>query len=154
MNSYICCMCKKTFAGEPAMRNNAGRFCPECNMRLRARIAEGCRNRVRTSQECCIWCGEQIKHVRDHGSDRESVNICKACETHRAWLLKCIRVSDRPAKYVARVEAREAVDRKAREIRAVEKPVQIPSRPIVAESGERLARVEMMLNKLMEQLGV
>ena len=135
------------------MRNNAGSFCPECNMRLRARIAEGCRNRVRTSQGCCIWCGEQIKHVRDHGSDRKSVNICTACETHRAWLLKCIRVSDHPAKYVARVEAREAGARKERKIRAADKQVPGPPKPVIMESEERLARVEKMLTVLMEQLG-
>lgn len=154
MNSYICCMCKKTFEGEPAMRNNAGRFCPECNMRLRARIAEGCRNRVRTSPEGCIWCGELIKDNRNHGDDHESVNICTACENHRSWLLKCIRVSDRPAKYVARVEAREAGARKERKIRAADKQVPVPPKPVIMESEERLARVEKMLTVLMEQLGV
>jgi len=153
MNSYICCMCKKTFEGEPAMRNNAGRFCPECNMRLRARIAEGCRNRVRTSPEGCIWCGELIKDNRNHGDDYESVNICTACENHRSWLLKCIRVSDHPAKYVARVEAREAGKRKERKIRAADKQVPEPPKPVITESEERLARVEKMLTVLMEQLG-
>jgi len=27
---YTCCMCKKTMQNEPAMENNAGKFCEKC----------------------------------------------------------------------------------------------------------------------------
>ena len=154
MNSYNCCMCKRTFTGTPAWKNAAGDFCPECRAEVMKRMAEGNRNRVRNSPGGCIWCGRPLHEVRYHGKDRESVNTCADCETHRAWLLKCIRVSDRPAKYVARVEEREAEGRKEREIRAAAKPVQLPLQPQPTESEARLARVEKMLNTLMVQLGV
>lgn len=154
MNSYNCCMCKRTFTGTPAWKNAAGDFCPECRAEVMKRMAEGNRNRVRNSPDGCIWCGRPLHKVRYHGKDRESVNTCADCETHRAWLLKCIRVSDRPAKYVARVEEREAEGRKEREIRAAAKPVQLPLQPQPTESEARLARVEKMLNTLMVQLGV
>ena len=154
MNSYNCCMCKRTFTGTPAWKNAAGDFCPECRAEVMKRMAEGNRNRVRNSPDGCIWCGRPLHEVRYHGKDRESVNTCADCETHRAWLLKCIRVSDRPAKYVARVEEREAEGRKEREIRAPAKPVQLPLQPQPTESEARLARVEKMLNTLMVQLGV
>jgi len=146
-------MCKRTFTGTPAWKNAAGDFCPECRAEVMKRMAEGNRNRVRNSPDGCIWCGRPLHEVRYHGKDRESVNTCADCETHRAWLLKCIRVSDRPAKYVARVEEREAEGRKEREIRAAAKPVQLPLQPQPTESEARLARVEKMLNTLMVQLG-
>ena len=153
MNIYNCCMCKKAFTGVPAWKNAAGDFCPECRAEVMKRVAEANRNRVRTSPEGCIWCGEPLKEVRYHGKDHKSVNTCAECEKHREWLLKCIRVSDHPAKYVARVENREAGERKEREIRAAARPVPMPSQPVVTESEARLARVEKMLNTLMEQLG-
>jgi len=94
-----------------------------------------------------------INDDRNHGDDYESVSICTGCENHGSWLLKCIRVSDHPAKYVARVEAREAGKRKERKIRAADKQVPEPPKPVITESEERLARVEKMLTVLMEQLG-
>lgn len=155
MNTYKCCMCKKEFSGIPAWDNAAGLYCPECRAEVRRRMAEGNRNRARNLKEECIWCGEPLSavRVRVHGQDRESVNTCTECETHRAWLLKCIRAGDRPAKYVARVEEREAGKRKEREIRYAATQKTKPSESAVPENDARLKRVEKMLNNLMRKLG-
>ena len=117
-------------------------------------MAEGNRNKAKTEHGGCLWCGEPVVNTRNHGSDRDSVNICAKCENLRDnWLLKCIRASEHPAKYVARVETREAIGRKEREIKASAKHAPTAPPPVLTESDAWVARVEKMLTSLMQQLG-
>jgi hypothetical protein len=53
----------------------------------------------------CVWCGDETEHHESEGS------VCYRCKQNRNWLLDCIRISDRPFKYVS---AREEVESKAR----------------------------------------
>ena len=99
------------------------------------------------------WCGEKITPATmQAGKDDE--NVCQPCTTRRDWLLKAIRLSDRPARYVARTEERERPMREEREkaMQAAKPPVAAETVPNEAEA--RLRRLELMLNKLTQALGV
>ena len=150
---YTCSMCKKAVEGEVAFKNGAGSFCPECKAIIHARAAEGARARSAALNGHCVWCGEKITlATMQAGKDNE--NVCQPCTTRRDWLLKAIRQSDRPARYVARTEERERPMREEREkaMQAAKPPVAAETVPNEAEA--RLRRLELMLNKLTQALGV
>ena len=150
---YTCGMCKKSVEGEVAFKNGAGSFCPECKAVIHARAAEGARARSAALNGHCVWCGEKITPATmQAGKDDE--NVCQPCTTRRDWLLKAIRLSDRPARYFARTEERERPMREEREkaMQAAKPPVSAETAPNEAEA--RLRRLELMLNKLTQALGV
>ena len=150
---YTCSMCKKATEGEVAFKNGAGSFCPECKAIIHARAAEGARARSAALNGHCVWCGEKITPANmQAGKDDE--NVCQPCTTRRDWLLKAIRLSDRPARYVARTEERERPMREEREkaMQAAKPPVAAETVPNEAEA--RLRRLELMLNKLTQALRV
>lgn len=162
---YTCKMCKGMFGGEPALKNAAGEFCFECKATIRARIADGTRARGLALNGCCMWCGEKItdknRVARANDPDkRGEKHVCSDCSVNRDWLLKCIRFSDKASKYAARAEDREREGREERNKRQSEnrsvcdviKESQFQGQP--SEQEARLSRVEMMLNKLTQALGV
>ena len=113
MSYYKCAMCKDEKGGPPARSNAAGKFCKECSDEITRRsrmIAESKRDATGGN---CAWCGVVFEScgVKKRGT------TCPACETKRDWLLRSIRYSDKAAKYVERVEAREKPAREARKIK-------------------------------------
>jgi hypothetical protein len=153
---YTCGMCKKRVEGEVALKNGAGSFCSECHAIIRERSAEGMRARSAALNGHCIWCGEKITKANPAGGggSHASVNVHLACERNRDWALKCIRHSDRIARYVARTEERERPLREEREkaMRAAKPSIAAESVP--SDDEARLRRLELMLNKLTQALGV
>lgn len=152
---YTCGMCKKSVEGEVAFKNGAGSFCPECKAIIHARAAEGARARSAKLNGNCVWCGEKITPSDPAGKSHEACNIHVACEARRDWILKCIRFSDKLAKYVARTEERERPMREERE-KALQsaKPTVVATEAMPNEAEARLRRLELMLNKLTQALGV
>jgi DNA-directed RNA polymerase subunit RPC12/RpoP len=151
---YTCSMCKNETEGKVAFKNGAGSFCPECKAIIHARSAEGVRARSAALNGHCVWCGEKITPSKMQVG-KEDENVCYPCTTRRDWLLKAIRLSDRPARYVARTEERERPMREEREkaaqAAAQPKPV---AENVPNEQEARLRRLELMLNKLTQALGV
>lgn len=152
---YTCGMCKKSVEGEVAFANNAGNFCRECKAIIHARAAEGTRARSAALNGHCVWCGEKITPKAPAGKSHKGCNIHLACEARRDWILKCIRFSDKLAKYVARTEERELPMREERK-KAMQaaKPTVAAAEAVPNEAEARLRRLELMLNKLTQTLGV
>ena len=150
---YTCGMCKKSVEGEVAFKNGAGSFCQSCKAIIHARAAEGARARIAALDGHCVWCGQKITPATMQPG-KENDHVCQPCTTRRDWLLKAIRLSDRPARYVARTEERERPMREEREkaMQAFQPPVAAETVPNEAEA--RLRRLELMLNKLTQALGV
>lgn len=144
-DGFRCCRCKRTFDGEPGRTNGCGPFCDACTAEVwqerEIKTTDG-RSKV------CVWCGERPTRGKNYSE-------CKICHRHREWLLQVIRVSDRPARYVASREAKYGPEREARR-RAAETPagelVEEES-PVRSEQDARLDRLESMLSKLIEELG-
>jgi len=150
--SYQCVMCHKAMDGEPALKNGAGTFCPPCREVIRTRLAEAmaARRQARLGPDgrpTCTWCGRAIKDGQ--------AGVCQTCDGHRDWVLKTVRRTDRLARYVARIEEKEAPERTAREqLREQtrrrfeeQKPLPLAAPDPVAQ---RLERVEAMLAKMLE----
>lgn len=98
----------------------------------------------------CKWCGISF----DANRNKDTAAVCMGCRAHRRWLLESIRYSDHAAKYALRVESKEA---SARENRAKTKANGLKRATEAAEAlpePDRLAKVEAMLAKLMNELGV
>ncbi len=149
---YTCSMCKKETDGEVAFKNAAGTFCRECKSTIHARAAEASRSRD-TANGCCRWCGEKITPATRQAGKHDE-NVCQPCCTKRDWLLKAIRLSDRPARYVARTEEREGPMREERA-----KAMKTANMPLFEEAAKndaesRLRRLELMIGKLTNALGV
>jgi hypothetical protein len=144
-----CSCCKKEMIS-PKITNAAGSFCEAC---YNDWVAKGRQTRERNKAMYggyCIWCGDRITPdiMQKHFPD---ANVCQPCCNRRDWLLAAIRLSDHPAKYVARIEEKEKEGREQREkiIMSAEKPANAPS-----DDEARLRRIELMLNKFSKALGV
>ena len=83
--------------------------------------------------------------------DREGC-VCKDCVKNREWLLKCIRFSEKAARYVAARETAEAPERKAKVERSIEVAHLFTNQSQSSES-ERLGRLEALIEKLVSGLG-
>lgn len=148
---FICKMCKKTFEGSPAFVNGVGTFCAECKSIIHARAAEAAKNNWDGK---CGWCGNEVSR-QYNGGDRRTV--CVSCENHRAWLLRCIRHSDKPFKYVTDVETRENPLREERRLKKLEsqKSVDVAApTPEPAVDTKRLDRMERLICQIAEGLGL
>ena len=154
---YTCCMCKKEFSEkqDQPFVNGAGKFCPGCKKTIHQRAAEGQRRRVAELEGRCMWCREKITEANAQpGKTKE--NVCYRCSKNRDWLLACIRRSDHPAKYAARAENRERDGRELNEKKEEAKIISMVSAPVVAvdQTEARLSKMEEMLSRLSEALGV
>jgi methionyl-tRNA synthetase len=101
-------MCKEQFMTEPHSSNICGSFCEKCTNERLDRLRSSVKARQeekRNGTSNCVWCGDETEHHESEGS------VCYRCKQNRNWLLDCIRISDRPFKYVS---AREEVESKAR----------------------------------------
>lgn len=116
MSIYKCSMCKKDLTGPAALVNAAGRFCEECFDVIKKRISD---SKIEWDGRC-PWCGSIINESNKYTSGAGDAHVCKTCSMNRSWLLSCIRHSDRPAKYTARIEDREAPNRAKRELKLKE----------------------------------
>ena len=83
--------------------------------------------------------------------DREGC-VCKDCVKNREWLLKCIRFSEKAARYVAARETEEAPERKAKVERSIE-VAQLSTNQAQSSESERLGRLEALIEKLVSGLG-
>ena len=154
---YTCSKCKKEFEDLPAFNNACGSFCNGCKAEIHAASAAGLREKNKaTYNGHCVWCGDCLNETNMQ-SGKTDENVCQSCAKKRDWLLKAIRLSDRPYKYVSRTEERERPQREERNRMIIaanakqEKPLQ-PELPSDAEA--RMRRLELMLNKLTSALGV
>jgi hypothetical protein len=148
-NMYTCNRCKKEYDGEPAMKNNAGIFCAECEAERKRRVSESHKQRIKSLNGCCIWCGEKVEKHKIGSDD----HMCEPSKRLRDHLLKCIRFSDHAAKYVAAREAIEAPKREARLAAAMAARKEATPEPTPSDAEARLLRMEKMLNKLTAALG-
>ena len=155
---YTCSMCKQAKEGEVAFKNGAGSFCRQCKKIIHARAAEGFRARRAALKGRCVWCGEEITPHNPAGKSHKGCSIHVQCEARRDWILQCIRFSDKLVKYVVRTEERE---RPMREERQKQKEMMAEKPKLVEYAGRstneaeaRLLRLERMLNKLTQALGV
>jgi hypothetical protein len=103
------------FAEKPAMQNACGQFCETCKAEMHAKASESMKQRIEALNGVCVWCGEMITDTSPAGKSNEHCNIHASCESKRDWVLKCVRYSDRMAKYVTRIEDREKPIRDIRE---------------------------------------
>lgn len=145
---YNCNGCKRQINDEPVMANAAGKFCQTCEDLRKERLKEAIERKHELLNGRCLWCNDSVEshNVRDH--------ICGKCKSGRGWLLKCIRNSDRAAKYVAARETEEAPARLARvEAHYEASRPAVNGRPVPMETESRLSRMEGMIEKLMNALG-
>ena len=151
---YTCIVCKEEKEGDPVMTNNAGSFCGECRAAMQAKSAESRKRIMLEWDGRCIWCNNVITAATRQNCDEEK-RVCIPCAAHRDWLLKCIRHSDKPLKYILATEEREKA---GREKRKKENAVQLQAHAVQpdlpSEAEARLRRVELMLGKLTQALGV
>lgn len=150
---YKCAMCKEDKLGEPAMTNACGPLCALCKAAMHAKSLEACQRRVGELSGRCRWCGLPITpETQQHsGEHHDGGNVCQPCAKHRDWLRACILHSDHPATYVASHEQRAAPIRKNRQIAQA-----VTVKPITETESVavRMERMERMMNKLAEKLGV
>lgn len=149
---YKCATCKGTFNGIPRLKNNAGEFCEKCDSIRLAKMEAGIKKRSIELGDKCQWCGDDI-HNR-----KEGTHVCNDCQKKRDWLLKCIRFSDKPANYVARVEEKERIQRLERERKQSELSHKITkTAPQTNENNpselSRIDKIEEMLLRLTNALG-
>jgi len=145
---YTCVMCKRLFDGEPAMKNGAGSFCSDCKQEMYQRSVSAIKDK---KTEGCIWCGRRLTTEQE-----VQQGACRSCEIHREWLLRCIRRSDHPYKYVDRVEKRESENRKQKESerKAQEKEKRDTIELKLTPETALLSRVDSIENTLGELLGM
>jgi len=148
---FKCVFCKKEFTGEPAMRNGSGAYCEECKAELVRRMCVGNQARRENFDGCCLWCGEKLTSANIQPG-KDNPGVCRSCDTHRDWLLACIRHSDKPAKYVSRVEAKEGILREARN--AEKKQSATQNIDTGKEALTRLTRLENIIGKLASEFGI
>ncbi len=148
---FKCVFCKKEFTGEPVMRNGSGAYCKECKDELVRRMRIASQARRENFDGCCVWCGKKLTSENIRRGKNNS-GVCRSCDTHREWLLACIRHSDKPAKYVSRVEDKECILREARNAKKRQ------SAPQHIDTGkealDRLSRLENILGKLASEFGI
>ena len=108
-------MCKRLYdVAEIALDNGTGKYCAGCKLEIGRRHKAAITKRQQKPR-LCIWCGDDVDGGESPPDDvRENCRTCKSCSKHRAWLLKCMRISAHPAEYVARRENREAAKRQKR----------------------------------------
>jgi len=150
---YTCGMCKRSVDGEAALKNRAGSFCAECKVIIHARSIRGVRERSRAWDGKCGWCRQPITKGPMQPS-REGEHVCYRCDRNRKWLLKAIRLSDHPALYVARTEERERPMREERAKAEIAVKQEIAEESAQSDAEARLLRLERMLKKLTQALGV
>lgn len=133
---YECCMCKRHFSGVPAMQNGIGCFCPECREIKRIKTKQG--HRPRRVSDKCNWCGSPMSPYRQHHGA-----VCPACERNRDWLLRCVRHSDYPLKYVLRTREKRVVKEKEEAIK-----------PIAQAERMSIESISRTLAKICDELGI
>ena len=170
---FTCTMCKEEISGEPVLVNAAGSFCADCNREVNDRKTAGIRRHYgRTNNnpdmeldmrmgDTCAWCLKEINKANPP-SLRTTALIHRGCDSHRNWLLECIRVSDRPYEYVARVEEREKPKRVQREVekRLAEAEqektvsVEVSAQEDNRNENPRMDRLEKMMEILIREFGI
>ena len=159
-DTYVCCHCKRQYIGAPAMTNGAGSFCVGCKSDMLRKASEAPRERSAMLNGRCMWCGENITDGSGHRRPGYIDNVCRTCCSHRDWLLRCIKFSDHPAKYVASKEDKERAERllrKAEERAAAEQPkLALAPAKVAAESSTeaRIDSLEAKVDKLLAAWGV
>jgi hypothetical protein len=108
---YTCVRCKEEFEGNAPLINGVGEFCNGCKDVIR--IKSSITRKNKNPENRCIWCNKKIALDSLQWQQERGTSVCNTCEKNRQWLLECIRFSDRPAKYVARVEEKEKPGRAA-----------------------------------------
>lgn len=166
---FTCKMCKQTVDGDPARTNGVGQFCLKCHNEISSRgrksqnitckcgapvhskgMCSACYQKMWQanrrfqehygSQRTCIWCGDYItKNNEQTGKTDE--NVCRDCSSGRNWLLKCMRYSDKAAKYVACRETIAAAYRAKLKIEQDDRP------------DGRIDRLERLMETLVRKLG-
>ncbi len=145
---YKCSGCKRQFDGEPIMSNATGKYCQTCENTRKQRMMQALQRKHELLNGRCIWCNDmtEAENNRDH--------ICRRCKSGRTWLLKCIRHSDKAAKYAAAREVEEAPAREVRIKASYEKTkVAANGQSVSLDAESRLSRMEQMMEKLMKALG-
>lgn len=134
---YKCAHCEEYFSGAPALKNACGVFCAECKSKMMKGLKGPNTFFMGTPKGVCVWCGGPV-------DSPDKQRVCRKCDRNREWLLRCIRNGSYPARYVARVEKREALERAKREENKAEKrtavPTSAPDQSNVVE--HRLIRIE------------
>jgi len=152
MSEFTCSTCKGSFLGLPAMTNACGTFCLTCKHRILQRRMDAGRA-PKEFDGRCLWCGEMIPEGKRTSTrpDGEIVheNVHMECRGRRDWILRCIRYSDRVAKYVA---AREAEEAPAREARAIEAARRSAAQPVSAAPTASASSLENQVRELREML--
>ena len=161
---YKCCMCKNEFDGEPVSRNVCGFYCATCHDEKSRRVVEGITMPKTRSKTNCRWCGKVLTsgNVGRKNAAGQPTYICQHCDdVGRKWLLKCIRYSDKAFCYVSlreegcKAEREERLQREKEIARRREQDSQsaipVATKP---EDPDRLDKIESMLGRLFEELGV
>jgi len=105
------------------------------------------RKRLIETDGVCKYCGEIAEPFQ--GDPNETVHVCKKCTgTIIPHILKCIRYSDKIAKYVASREEKESTSRKSREAARI---IASESQAIKAPE-DRITRLEGMLEELLQHI--
>jgi len=165
---FKCCVCKREFEGQPALSNGVGNFCDDCKVEMQKKSRQAMQRQKEQASNICYFCGEPITNRNpaygneDSGYKRHAHSRC--CQ-NRDWLLKCIRASDRIAKYVAKREERERPKREERSRRqhhieaqaklTQQTPSEAKPQPDahMQTQENRLNQIEETLKKLVAALG-
>ena len=152
-----CCHCKKTKPrSECRLTNKCGDWCLECWDAIAKKRLESRLKKDAATNGVCKYCGRPAE-LR---AENDTTHVCSLTTKMRVHILECVRYSDVLARYVAATEDREAPERLIRKkAEAASLAVKIASPlPEVVQSipttqEARMARIELMLNKLMKGLG-
>jgi len=151
---YTCSRCKNTYEADAPFSNACGDFCHFCKefIHKKAVLATKAANKAKAGS--CVWCHKPMApELWQAGKEVE--NVCRECEAWRRKTLDLSRVSDRPFKYISRVEEREKPNREARERELTAKAQAPQTQPAKSDDSEtRLQRLESALAKIAEKLGV
>ncbi len=152
-----CCHCKLIKPrSEYRLTNNCGEWCNDCwdaisKKRLDARLKKDA-----ATNGICKYCGRPA----EYSADNYTTHVCALTTKMRAHILDCIRYSDLLARHVAAMEEREAparLERKKAEAASLAVKIVSPlpeiGQSIPTTQEARMARIELMLNKLMKGLG-
>jgi hypothetical protein len=144
---FLCSSCKNTFGCDPSLKNGAGSFCKDCHKKMHDKMIAVNRKRLIETDGVCKYCGEIAEPFQ--GDPNETVHVCKKCTgTIIPHILKCIRYSDKIAKYVASREEKESTSRKSREAARI---IASESQAIKAPE-DRITRLEGMLEELLQHI--
>jgi hypothetical protein len=148
---FTCSSCKKFYSeNELSHINPTGKYCKDCNTK---RLSKAVNARLNNRKTNCSWCGEPLSNSKLDNASSEYSSVHASCANNRDWLLKCIRYSDKPFKYITKKEAENKPIREERKkIEEIEEKSINFENQINIKKEEKIENLEKMVFYLYESV--